>query len=378
MADILIYGDTVRDAVLRHEVPLAVPDAFLYAERDGRRYAVVPALEAPRVRELPGIEVLTYEDVGYDELIAQGVEREELYLGLAANACRRLGIERATVPPAFPLELADHLRSQGIELAADRRPFAARRRVKTEVELAGIRRAQRAAEAAMDAVREALRDARTDGEALALGGELLTCELVKRRVRDVLNERDMVADDLIVSHGAQTAIGHEAGFGPIRAGEPIVVDLWPKDRETGCYSDMTRTFVVGDPPDELVEYHRRCREALELALGLIKPGAEARSVYLAVCELFEQHGYPTGRTKRAGEVLEEGFYHGLGHGVGLEVHEEPGLGRADSGSLLAGDVVTVEPGLYRPGLGGCRLEDIVLVTEAGAENLTEYPYDLTP
>jgi Xaa-Pro aminopeptidase len=376
--DVLIYGDTIRSPELRHEVPLAVPDPFLYAERNGTRHVFVHSLEFTRVAELGGLEVIPYEQIGYDELIANGVDREDLYLPAVTNACRKLGIESAVVPRTFPVALADHLRAQGIELTPDRNLFAERRRVKTAHEIAGIRRAQRACEAAMDAVREMLREAEPNGSAVTLEGEPLTSERLKRRIAEVFIDRDMAADEFIASHGAQSAVGHELGSGPIAPGEAIVIDLWPKDRETACYSDMTRTYVVGEPPEELVEYQRLCHEALENALREIKAGASGRDIYVGTCELFHEHGYRTWLSKQPGEVLEEGFFHGLGHGVGLEVHEEPNMGVSSTGTLVAGDVVTVEPGLYRPGFGGCRLEDIVLVTEQGVENLTDYPYDLQP
>ncbi len=213
---------------------------------------------------------------------------------------------------------------------------------------------------------------------LEVDGKPLTSEWLKRRIGQVFTEHDMIADEFIVSHGPQSAIGHEMGSGQIRADEPIVIDLWPRDRETSCYADMTRTYVVGEPPAALVEFHRLVHQALEDAIAAIKPGVPGRDVFVGTCEFFQQHGYRTALSKEPGEVLEDGFNHGLGHGVGLEVHEEPGMGFASRDPLEAGDVVTVEPGLYSPGFGGCRLEDLVLVTADGAENLTDYPYDLTP
>jgi len=175
----------------------------------------------------------------------------------------------------------------------------------------------------------------------------------------------------------ESAVGHEPGHGPVAAGEPVIVDLYPRDPESGCYADMTRTFCVGRPPEELVRQQELVREALDRAYAAIRPGARGADVHRLVCELFHEHGFPTQLSKRDGEVLEEGFYHALGHGVGLEVHEEPGLGR-NGVELVAGDVLAVEPGLYRTGFGGCRLEDLVLVTEDGCELLTDYPYDLEP
>src|SRR6266511_3174784 len=354
MPDVLVFGDTIRSPELRHEVPIAIPDSFLYVEHDGTRTVVISSLELARVRELDGIDAVAHEELGEHELIEQGVPREEIPTQASLRGCQRLGVEQAVCPPTFPLELADLLRANGIEVEADRRFFADRRRVKNSVELDGIRRAQHAAEAAMDVVREMLRGADSSNSALVLDGQPLTCERLKR------------------------AIGHEMGSGPIEPGEPLVVDLWPRDRETACYADMTRTFVVGEPPAELVEYHRLVLEALQRANAALKAGVGGRDLYVQTCEFFQGHGYPTGLTKEPDQVLEEGFFHGLGHGVGLEVHEEPNMGIASQATLVAGDVVTVEPGLYRPGFGGCRLEDLLVVTENGAENLTDYPYDLNP
>ena len=168
------------------------------------------------------------------------------------------------------------------------------------------------------------------------------------------------------------------GSGPIPPHTPLVVDIFPRDNASAVYTDMTRTFVVGDVPGDVREWHRLCKEALDKAIAEIRAGVDARAVFDLTCDIFEAAGEPTLRTKEAGQTLSDGFFHGLGHGVGLEVHEAPGMGRLSRTKLVAGDVVTVEPGLYRAGYGGVRLEDIVLVTENGAEVLTDYPYDLEP
>jgi Xaa-Pro aminopeptidase len=378
VADVLIYADTVRSPDLRHEVPIAIPDPFLYVERNGSREVVLTSFELDRVRELPDApRAHALEEFGYDELIEQDLPHEDVLLGVVANACRELGIEQAFVPASFPVELADRLRADGIQVTVDRDVFARRRRVKNAVELEGIRRAQRAAEAGMDAARELLRRAEANGSVLKVDGEPLTSERIKQTIGAAFTAHGAVAEDFIVSHGPQAAVGHDMGSGPIAPGETVVIDLWPKDLASACYADMTRTYVVGDIPDEVVEFHRLCKEALDRSLAAIRDGVPGAEPFRLVCELFHEAGQPTQLSKKPGEVLEDGFYHGLGHGVGLEVHEQPWLGRAP-GEMVAGDVVTVEPGLYRHGFGGVRLEDIVLVTESGAENITEYPYDLTP
>ena len=378
MADVLIYADSLRSPEMRHEVPIAIPDPFLYAEHDGERHVVASSFELDRIAEVaPDLQIMPLEEFGLDELYAQGLSRDEIELEVVLRAVRRFGIERAAVPSTFPLEIADHLRAGGVEVRADREVFARRRRVKNEHELAGISRAQRACEAAMDAARDLLRRAEPNGSGLVVDGESLTSERLKAAIAIVFSEHGVTAEESIVSHGAQTAVGHDMGSGPIAAGESIVLDLFPRDRESGCYADMTRTFVVGEPPEELVRYQRLVKDALDRSLAEVRPGVDGTAVYRLVCELFQAQGFPTQLSKQPGEVLEDGFFHGLGHGVGLEVHEEPNLGRA-GGELVAGDVIAVEPGLYRNGYGGCRLEDIVLVTESGAEVLTEYPYDLEP
>ena len=376
--DALIYADTIRSPAMRHEVPIAVPDPFLYVERDGSRHTVSTSFEVDRIAAIPaGPRAHPYEEFGWDDLLASGLEREDADLAVAVEAAKALGVEEAVVPPSFPLALAERLREAAIEVRTDRETFASRRRVKNEAEIAGIRRAQRAAEAGMDAARDLLRRAEPNGAGLVVDGEPLTSERVKQAIFGAFIAHGVVADELIVAHGAQGAVGHDMGSGPIAAGEAIVIDLWPRDPETACYADMTRTYVVGEPPDEIVEYHRLVKEALDRSLEATRASVPGRDVFRLVCEVFQDAGYPTQLTKAPGEVLDHGFFHGLGHGVGLEVHEPPWLGRAP-GDLVAGDVVTLEPGLYRQGFGGVRLEDLVLVTEDGAENLTDYPYDLTP
>jgi Xaa-Pro aminopeptidase len=371
---LLIVGDTFRSPEIRHEVPLGVPDAFLYVEVDGVRRAIATALELDRISALDGIEAHAFEEYGYDELIAEGLSDDAVRSEVYANACRAFGIEAAIVPDGFPLAVAERLRVAGIRISADQAAFDDRRRVKSGGELAGIRRAQKAAEAGMAACADLLRRATGNGT-LTVDGEPLTVELVKQHIESEFLRQGSTSDEFIVARGAQAAVGHDMGSGPIGRGESIVVDLWPRDRESACFADMTRTFVVGEPSAELREFHTLAKEALDLATPMVRPGVAGGALYDAVCDHFEAAGYPTQRTKAPGTVLQDGFIHGLGHGVGLEVHERPNMGRfADD--LVAGDVVTIEPGLYRKGYGGVRLEDLILVTEDGYENLTDFPYEM--
>jgi Xaa-Pro aminopeptidase len=373
MGDVLIYADTMRSPEMRHEVPVAVPDPFLYVEHDGKRLVLVSALELERVTAA-GFEAVSPERYGIDDLLRDGMRMQDAMLEVELRAVQELGLTSAVVPPSFPLELADHLRANGIDIAADRDLFERRRRSKTAIELQGLRRAQRAVEAALDVARDMLRRAEVNGT-LVLEGEPLTSERIKAEIEQVFNAHGVAAEHLIVAHGAQTSVGHEDGSGAILPNEPIVFDLFPRDRETGVYTDMTRTYVVGTPSDELREFHRLAKEALDRVVDAAKPGVNGRELMQIACEVFDAHGYPTQLTKKPGEVLTSGFFHGLGHGVGLEVHEPPAMSRSGD-DLVVGDVIAIEPGLYRAGMGGVRIEDVAIVTEDGLELVTDYPYGL--
>ena len=376
MTSVLIVGDTMRTPELRHEVPLGIPDPFFYAELDGRRVVAISAMEAARVEGLEtGLEVHSTEEFGADEIRRSGLDIHTAATELAVRIARGLGIDEATVPRNFPLGIGDALRGAGIELDVDQKLFDDRRRRKSEHELAGIRRAQRAAEAGVAVARDLLRRSKPSNGGLSVDGETLTCELVKQHVQSAFLAHGASAQEMIVSHGPQTAIGHDMGSGPIAADDIVLLDLFPVDLESRCVADLTRTFVVGNVPDEIHNWHRLCREALDLAVAEIRPGVNGGDVHRLVSEFFAERGFPTLLTKPEGEVLRDGFYHGLGHGVGLEVHESPSLGMLGE-ELVAGDVITIEPGLYRQGFGGVRVEDLLHVTEDGYELLTDCPYEL--
>ena len=367
MKSLLIYGAPDASPDLFHAIPEGIIDPFLYAEVDGRRAATVSVLDADKVRA-QGIEILDPYQLDADELLDSGRSRHEVDLEITLRACRELGIGSAAVPSEFPVGVADHLRAAGIELTVDPEAFVARRRTKTEAQIAGIRRAQAAADAAMAVGARMIRELR--------GG--LTSEEVREAMQAVCEGHGCdLPDDVIVSHGPQGAVGHEKGHGPIGEGEAVIVDIWPRDRVSRCWADMTRTFVAGkmDPPEEIQEYWDLTRESLDRVFAEVRAGADCRMLYALSCEPFERAGKPTQRTKPPGTVLHEGYFHGLGHGVGLEVHERPNLSRTPD-TLVAGDVITLEPGCYRQGFGGVRLEDLVLVGEDGAELLTDFPYDL--
>jgi Xaa-Pro aminopeptidase len=377
--DVLIYADTERSATLRHEIPLAIGDPFLYVEADGRRVVLTNSLERDRLaRAVPDLELVLGDELGLDDLVGEGMPRHEIELELAARLCRRVDLRTAVVPPELPVVLADRLRADGIELRPDHEAFEARRRAKNDAELAGIRRAQVAAEAGMAVCAALLREARAEGGELRRDGAPLLAEDVRAAIRDACAAHGAVApSDLIVARSDRFPGGHDPGHGPLAPDVPITVDLWPRDEASGCHADMTRTFVVGEPTAEVAAMHELSMEALRRSVAAARPGVTGRALYDIACDVFEAAGHPTQRTKEPGRPLTEGFYFSLGHGVGLEVHEAPGLGRTGIEPLVPGDVIAVEPGTSRGG-EAARVEDLVLITEDGAETLTDFPYGLTP
>jgi Xaa-Pro aminopeptidase len=378
VADVLILGDTNTCPELRHEIPVDIMDPFLYAEVGERRVAIVWSIEGDRIASVdPSIEIVHSETFPTDDLIRAGVDVYELAPTTTVRMVESLGITSARVPGGFPLRHADALRAAGVELVADPRLFDERRRRKTPFELDGIRRASRAAEAGMAAIASLLARSEPGDGGRTVDGEPLTCELLREAAKAAFTAAGARGDDLIAAHGPQSAEGHSHGTGRVANDDVLVCDLFPRDLESACFSDMTRTFVVGAPDPEIEAWHAQVGEALELARELVRPGAYGPDIFRAVCSAFEAHGHPTGLSKPEGTVLREGFNHGLGHGVGIDVHEAPALSKSGH-ELVAGDVITLEPGLYRHGFGGVRLEDLVRVTEDGCETITVFPYELDP
>jgi Xaa-Pro aminopeptidase len=376
---LLFYGDSIRSAALRHELPVAIMDPFLLAVVDGTTHVMASNLEIDRIREAAPDAVLhDVRDLGFQELMGGDMSREEVSIELASRAAAAIGVRDAIVDPEMPVIIADRLRADGIELTPDPKAFEARRRVKSEAELAGVRRAQRAAEAGMAAAADVLRRAEPDGDRLALDGEPLTAEAIRAAIREACAAQGAPAPPTIMVTSGWDGFGHDAGSGPRPANLPITVDLWPQDEQSGCWADMTRTFVVGEIPDWVRELEPLVREGFEAAREAVRPGITGRELHGLVCDIFEAAGHRTQRTGPDPEDPNSGWQFGLGHGVGLEVHEAPGLGRLGRDPLVAGDVVAIEPGIYRSGLGEVRFEDLLLVTDDGSETLTEYPYELTP
>ena len=383
MRGLLLFGDTERSASLRHEIPVPIVDPLLFAEVDGRKYILTTRLESERVKEaLPDAELLDYFALGYKELVAGGMSIAEASREVEARAVKELGLKEAIVAGDFPLALGDRLRMDGVTLTVDDAAVELRRRAKSAAELDGIRVAQRAAEAGMAAASALLARSVPDADGrLELDGKVLLAEDVRAALREACAEHGAPCPPDVIVASVWNGYGHEPGSGPLPAGLPIHVDIWPRHEESACWADMARTFVVGDPDpehaDRLAEMTDLVRRAHDQALAAVRPGIKGRELFDATCDLFESAGYLTQRTTEKEDEI-DGFQHSLGHGVGLEVHEAPPLGLAGHDPLVAGDVLAIEPGLWDSRIGGVTFEDLVLVTEDGSEVLTQFPYDLTP
>jgi Xaa-Pro aminopeptidase len=378
VASVLLYGDTIRYPAMRHEVPLEIVDPFLFVDRDGSAVVLTSSLEAARIaRVVPDAQLLLVEELGFFELVEQGMSYEEAELETALQALHRWGITSAVVPADLPVAIADRLRGAGIGIEVDVSTVAARRRVKTPAELAGIRRAQCAAEAGMAAAEQLIRSADRQAGRLRHDREPLTAEKVRAEIRAACAAAGAPAPPAIMVVSALSGDGHDPGSGPLPADLPITVDLWPRDEESGCWADMARTFVAARVTREVAALRDVVREALEAARSVARPGITGRALYDIAADIVERAGHPTQRTRAPGEALTHGFRFSLGHGVGLEVHEPPWLGLARSEPLVAGDVVAIEPAIEGgEGIGGVHLEDLLLITEDGSETLTSYAYDV--
>jgi Xaa-Pro aminopeptidase len=375
---LLVIGAPQHDAVAYHLSGFLAPDPVICLRMAGKKYLAVSALEYGRAeKEAPVDELISFDELDIMRLARELKSGARAFAAATANLLQKLGVEDSpiTVPPQFGVAYADELRARGFKIEPEGKLFADLRRVKTREEISHIEEAQRTLEEACAHAVGILEEAEISGDGtLRWREETLTSEILGAEIDVELLRRGCAADEgTITAGGPQAADPHERGSGPLRAGETIILDIFPRNQKSRYYADMTRTFVKGEPVAELERMYEAVLEAQETALSMIRAGVNGREVHDKVSDILHAKGYKTGKhDQKPNEPLTEGFFHGTGHGVGLEVHEAPRLSTIDE-ELKAGDVVTVEPGLYEPGLGGVRIEDLVVVTEDGCRNLTRFP-----
>ncbi|MFB6354320.1 MAG: M24 family metallopeptidase [Halobacteriales archaeon] len=357
------------DPTQRYLSEFDAPDPFRTLYRPAGRSLLVRGLEYARAEAESGADAVRRPT---DYGARPEVDGEALH-DVIASFLAEFEVDAVAVPERFPVATADALRARGVTVEPDDEDVVgALRARKADDEIEEIRAAQRANEAAMGAAETLLAAADVEDDRLVHEGEPLTAERVKVAIERELLDQGYALDETIVAGGEQGADPHERGHGPLPAGEPIVIDVFPRSKATRYHADMTRTVVRGEASAAVRERFEVTRRALEAGLDTVEPGVDAEAVHDAVCDVYEAAGYPTLRSDPSAET---GFIHSTGHGVGLAVHEAPRIG-PDSEVLEPGNVVTIEPGLYHPDHGGMRLEDLVVVTDDGHENLTDHPYTL--
>ncbi len=357
-ARIVLVGSANTCPDILYATGFMAPDPIVYLEVGRRKMMVVSQLEwgrAARIGEERGIEVLTPHLLGLD-----GAERGKLSEWVKA-ALKVLGAKSLRVPSDFPHGIACELKQSRLKVELLTTPAFPKRRIKRQNEVHNIRQSQRAAVIAMRSACNLIGESDIDGQgALRVRGQRLTAEVVQRRIAGILLEHDCSCGETIVACGRQSADPHECGHGPLRAHQPIVIDIFPRHLKHGYWGDITRTVVRGNPSPMLKRMYVAVKAAQAAALKHMRPGASCAAVHRAAAEVFTRRGFETRRENERAV----GFIHSTGHGVGLAIHEAPSLGASRS-RLCVGDVVTVEPGLYYPDLGGIRIEDTVVVTEQG-------------
>ncbi|MDQ2049193.1 Xaa-Pro peptidase family protein [Natronolimnohabitans sp. A-GB9] len=368
--------DDASDADQRYVSGFTAPDPYQTLVTHDGVHLLVSGLEYGRAKKEASADSVTRRsDYEYRELVAEHGPYEAKCRVLAAFLADH-DVESIAVPRTFPTGTADGLREQGVEVTVETEDVVAEiRATKTEWEREQIRATQRANEAAMARAEELLAtaDVAADGT-LEIDGEPLTSERVTEAIEITLLRHGCGLDDTIVACGADGADPHDRGSGPLEADELVVIDIFPTDKETGYFGDMTRTFARGDPSAEARRRYDVTKAAYEAALETVEAGVTGADVHDAACDVIEDAGY---ETLRSDPSTETGFIHSTGHGVGLDIHEEPRVSPS-GGELEAGHVITIEPGIYDPDVGGVRIEDLVVVTEDGYENLTDYRVGLEP
>ncbi|HVW21182.1 MAG TPA: M24 family metallopeptidase [Opitutaceae bacterium] len=366
----LLYADTERSADALYFGRIGVPDPFLAFGLRGRKHAVVSALEFARVRRDSDFDVVHPLEDWLKRAKAEWPRRQAGPAEVMALIARDRKQRHFTVPGDFPAALCEKLRARGLRLTVAEGPLFPERLLKSRAEAEAIREGNRCSAHGLAAAERMLRQSRIRGRRLVHRGRTLTSEALKFAIEVACLEAGAVSLHTIAAGGDQACDPHEQGHGPLRPHELIVVDVFPRVQATGYFGDMTRTFLRGRASEAQRALVAAVRAAQRAALGAIRAGVEGREVHGRAEEVFHRRGY---RTRRVGGHS-VGFFHGTGHGVGLEIHEPPRVGSLADARLPRGAVVTVEPGLYYPGLGGCRIEDVVQVGAAGPRLLSRYPY----
>ncbi len=363
----LIISESESGADMLHAAGFRAPDSFVYLESRGRTAILLSDLEFDRGRRQATVD----EVVSQSELSAsleKSLGRKPSHAEVTARFLKARGGSRPLVPADFPLGLACELEECGIKVTPVEGMFRPERQIKTAEEVHLMTRSTRITEEGMKRAFEVLRASSIGPRnILRWGGNTLTAERLRIEIEStILRAGGIPAGNSIVACGEQACDPHERGHGPLKANQLIILDLFPRAAASGYYGDLTRTVVKGKATEAQTRLWEICLLGQKLALGSLRSGADGGVIHKEVTDFFTDNGYPTERVGGA-KGRWSGFFHGTGHGLGLDLHEAPRFG---AGKLKVGQVFTIEPGLYIPGLGGVRHEDVALITKKGHKLLS--------
>jgi Xaa-Pro aminopeptidase len=365
----LIYSASDTDANMLWATRFFAPDPFIFIQKRGKRYLVMNDLELDRAKSQAAVDkVLAYAQ--YQKRWQSRGTQFPTTAQILHEVFRDLKIKTVDVPSTFPVRLADDLRQMKIRVEPKSDPFWPEREFKTKQEIRSINDSLRAAEIGIEAGIDAVQrtEIRKDGY-LYLDGTRLTSEILKSIINTTIMAQGYVPSHTIAASGDQCVDPHNQGSGPIRANTSIIMDIFPRSQNTGYFGDITRTIVRGRASERLKHAYHCVLNGQEIGFRRISDGASAYDIHYEILNYFAAEGFATGLMN--GRM--QGFFHGTGHGLGLDIHEAPSFGHRSKNVLRAGNVVTVEPGLYYQGMGGVRLEDVVIVTKTGCKNLVQIP-----
>ncbi len=368
--DLLIIASSDKDADLYYATKFIAPDPFVFVQVHGKKYILVSDLEIDRARKQAHVDdVFSSSRLALD--YKQTHKKKCSFIELVLYFLKKLGIHSVLVPGNFPVQYYVPLRHAGLRVQYKHGIFFEERLIKSRPEIVAITRALRATEKAVDQAVKLLRSSKIRRNKLYFQGKLLTSETLRTLIHQALLANGCTGEHTIVASGRHSIDPHDQGSGPLEAHQPIIMDIFPRSEKTLYYADFTRTVVRGKASPALKKMYAAVKEAQRIAFKMIRHGAHAKKVHEAIQNRFAELGFKTGF--KNGRM--QGFFHSTGHGLGLDIHEPPRISVGDD-VLREGQVVTVEPGLYYKGVGGIRLEDVVVVTRNGCNNLTKFPKQL--
>lgn len=363
-----MVADSERNADMLYAIGMFVPDPVLYLRIGGKGTIVVNDMEINRATKSVRHCQVVPQSAFQKKLGRHGAKHPEL-AGIVRCLLREHHLKKIRVPDSFPLGLADALKRVKIKVKLNSGPSFPERIIKTSVEVKKISAALTMAEVGLAEAMQVLRRSKIGKNRRLFYHDVpLTAEKLRAVIHVAVIHAGGLANHTIVAQGRQACDPHEIGNGPLRAHEPIIIDVFPRSQKTGYFGDITRTVVKGRASEAVRALYATVARAQKTAFLLLRPGTATASVHQAVQTFFDNAGYRT----RKNNGFMEGFFHGTGHGVGLEIHEAPRISAFSRERFQAGNVVAIEPGLYYPELGSVRLEDVVLITDRQPRNLTKF------